>query len=566
MKKAKATKRALLASVVSMLLCVAMLIGATFAWFSDSVTSGKNVIVTGTLDIELSAKRLVPEGTATSITGGDDEGYRYVSENTNLFEDGCLWEPGHVEVIFLKARNVGTLALKYALGINVAGENVGDDGEEYDVWSVPLPNAAPEGDEFKNVDGSYPVTHRKKIHLGDFIKYAVIGGKLNLKGTEEERQKLIAALEAPEGSGSKLIKDGLGNDVPIRLKYDPAKEEFDVPADQYEPCDFILKAPRYAEGGMLAADDESEEYITLVVYMPWSVDNEANWDVTYDGNYKGEAGATERTPLPPTVNLGINLYATQTPYEQDSFGTDYDEGIVIVNNAATLQTALTQGGTVDVTGDITMPSKNEAASRTQVGVAENENSTLVLRDGAKLTFEHQVENKQYNNVAALYVTGNGGTFTVSADSNAGIHSDFYCFDVNVIGSSEDKPALVIKDGDYHGFSIVNVQRGTVIIEGGTFTSEMSGAADEYKNADHSKWLLNCIDASYKAETANIIVRGGTFIGFNPADNTAEGKGTNFVAKGYHAEKDEDAEIWRVVPDVPNDPDDSGDPGNPSEED
>ena len=53
MTKSKNTKRALLASVLSMMLCLAMLIGSTFAWFTDSVTSGKNTIVAGNLDVEL---------------------------------------------------------------------------------------------------------------------------------------------------------------------------------------------------------------------------------------------------------------------------------------------------------------------------------------------------------------------------------------------------------------------------------------------------------------------------------------------------------------------------------
>ena len=53
MTNSKNTKRALLASVLSVVLCCAMLVGSTFAWFTDSVTSGKNQIVAGNLDVEL---------------------------------------------------------------------------------------------------------------------------------------------------------------------------------------------------------------------------------------------------------------------------------------------------------------------------------------------------------------------------------------------------------------------------------------------------------------------------------------------------------------------------------
>ena len=111
MTKSKNTKRALLASVLSLMLCAAMLVGSTFAWFTDSVTSGKNKIVAGNLDVELYAK--------------DGSDYQPVTGDTNLFMKDALWEPGHVEVINLKVANLGTLALQYKLGINVASEKQG---------------------------------------------------------------------------------------------------------------------------------------------------------------------------------------------------------------------------------------------------------------------------------------------------------------------------------------------------------------------------------------------------------------------------------------------------------
>ena len=45
-------------------------------------------------------------------------------------------------------------------------------------------------------------------------------------------------------------------------------------------------------------------------------------------------------------------------------------------------------------------------------------------------------------------------------------------------------------------------------------------------------MINCIDSAYKAGTAKVIIKGGTFINFNPANCKAEGEGTNFVADGY----------------------------------
>ena len=53
MSQSKHIRKALLASVLSVLLCAAVLVGSTFAWFTDSATSGNNKIVAGNLDVEL---------------------------------------------------------------------------------------------------------------------------------------------------------------------------------------------------------------------------------------------------------------------------------------------------------------------------------------------------------------------------------------------------------------------------------------------------------------------------------------------------------------------------------
>ncbi len=62
----KSTKSALLSSVLATALCVAMLVGATFAWFTDGVTSGKNKIVAGNLDIDL------VDAEGNSLEGGNN--------------------------------------------------------------------------------------------------------------------------------------------------------------------------------------------------------------------------------------------------------------------------------------------------------------------------------------------------------------------------------------------------------------------------------------------------------------------------------------------------------------
>ncbi|MBQ8850745.1 MAG: hypothetical protein IJ011_10470, partial [Clostridia bacterium] len=83
MTNKKSTKRALIASVISLLLCFTMLMGTTYAWFTDSVTSANNIITTGNLDVEL----YHTDKAATK---------EKVTSTTELFDDVELWEPGAV--------------------------------------------------------------------------------------------------------------------------------------------------------------------------------------------------------------------------------------------------------------------------------------------------------------------------------------------------------------------------------------------------------------------------------------------------------------------------------------
>ena len=125
MRKGKSTKRALLLSVLSMLMCVSMLIGTTFAWFTDSVTSGVNKIIAGNLDVELyhSDKAVTDEK---------------VSDTTKLFDDVTLWEPGAMVWEKLTVKNLGSLALKYTLTVNVSDVSVVEGKSLADVLKVAV--------------------------------------------------------------------------------------------------------------------------------------------------------------------------------------------------------------------------------------------------------------------------------------------------------------------------------------------------------------------------------------------------------------------------------------------
>ena len=107
----KNTRRALLSSVVAMLVCFTMLLSTTFAWFTDTAVSGSNIIQSGKLDIEL------------EYYNGTE--WKDVNASSEILDKDALWEPGYTEVVYLRIKNAGSLALKYQLGINVVSETAG---------------------------------------------------------------------------------------------------------------------------------------------------------------------------------------------------------------------------------------------------------------------------------------------------------------------------------------------------------------------------------------------------------------------------------------------------------
>jgi predicted ribosomally synthesized peptide with SipW-like signal peptide len=221
------SKNALISSVISLILCLAMLIGATFAWFTDTAQTGVNTIVAGNLDVELYYRD----------AGGE---YQPVTETTKLFNEDALWEPGYAEVVYLKIENKGTLALKYRLAVTVLNET-----SAYNIA----------GEEFQ---------------LSDYLMFGQVVDEVNEGPTVfQARAEAIAAVEASAAHLDSYRLDG------------------NLPADEFR-------------------------YVALVVYMPETVGNEAN--------YRGSA---------PSIELGVSLVATQYTHENDSFGNTYDDGAML---------------------------------------------------------------------------------------------------------------------------------------------------------------------------------------------------------------------------------------------
>ena len=214
-------------------------------------------------------------------------------------------------------------------------------------------------------------------------------------------------------------------------------------------------------------------------------------------------------------SLSLTVVATQLNSENDSFGPDYDKNATYpVASASELGSALNEGKIVALSKDIT--------TNDTIVVNKNTDATLDANgktvDNAKDIWDETTGNWSLvsaRNKANLTITGNGNFKAKEND----------CFAVDV----QDGSTVTIKNGTFVGnVHAVYVLEGTAIIEGGTYSVQQ-----KYSDASKAdEFVLNCYDANRANGTAKIIVKGGTFINFNPADCWAEGEHTNFVANGY----------------------------------
>ena len=209
--------------------------------------------------------------------------------------------------------------------------------------------------------------------------------------------------------------------------------------------------------------------------------------------------------------ISITVYATQDTVENDSFDNQYDADAAL---ASELKNALATGGNITVSKDTIVSDNDTVAARNII----KRPTTLTLNK--KIISPDNMGNNNTNFVA-LIVDANT---TINAGANGGIDTGRNGgYAINVRNGAN----LIINGGTYYGGgTAVQVQEGTLTITGGRFEVEPFGDPYGYN------FLLNCIDSAYKNGNAKIIVKGGTFVNFDPSNNAAEGAGTNFVADGY----------------------------------
>ena len=196
---------------------------------------------------------------------------------------------------------------------------------------------------------------------------------------------------------------------------------------------------------------------------------------------------------------------------------------------ATLSEAIAaakDGDTVKLLRDINTPEISYMISKS---LTIDLNGMTVTGSGYDAVF--QIDNAdakvviKNGKVVAVEQSGSADKYTMAIwASKAGCEVTLEGLDVSQKITHTDDPQM----------DMIYASGGTITINSGNFVSGTPA------------WTLNCNDTSYKNGTAKITVTGGTFVGFDPANNKAEGEGTSFVAAGYVSRMDEDGS-YTVVP-------------------
>ena len=576
------TKKALIASVLSLVLCVSMLVGSTFAWFTDTATTSVNKIVAGRLQVDVvNEAGLSLKGSSMSFVNSDGSA-------------DILWEPGATfRTIGFKVKNIGNLAFKYKMVLNgVDGDNellnvitfkvVKADGTAVDLSMF-------EGHLTKDAESEslYIEGHMAEDAGNDYQGKELIGLGITVYATQDTVEKdsngdqydkdATYSVANVADLAAALGKDGIVNVVedlnPAEAVVSTANTTLNMGGktvantnDVWEvtPNSWSLVSARAGEltiegdGTFKAKENDcyavdvqdgakvviKDGTFTGNIHAVYVLEGElvveggffsvqqkypdaAKADEfvlnCYDASYK--AGTAKITVKGGTyVNFNpadCMAEGANTNFVADGYmvvakkQANGDVWYTVVEASAVKET-LTAGGEVTVDSDTYT---NNSADTVEARLTITVPTTLNLN--AKIVTPDDMGNNN-KNFCALIVDADT---TINATENGGIDTGTNGgYGINVRNGA----TLTINGGNYYGGgTAVQVQKGTLIINGGTF------ACEPYSNPVYgSKYLINCIDAAYKDGSAKIIIKGGTFINFDPSDSASENPHGNFVADGY----------------------------------
>ena len=392
MTNTKSTKRALLASVMAMLLCFTMLLGTTFAWFTDSVTSGNNIIKSGTLDVEM----YWADGTEAPDSA------TWTDASTGAIFNYDKWEPGYVEVRHIKIANVGTLALKYQIKIVANGE-VSDLADVIDVYYV---------DPAVQVSDRAQLTDANK--LGTLTEVlANLANTANGELPAGENDTITLALKMQEDAGNEYQNLAIGSDFSVVLMATQDNVEEDAFDENYDNIEIPDKDVQVIEGNIYHYTIDGNVVLASVPYGNVGASFTVPDDVTILGQgdvYDGAVPVFSKSSPIQSITLPEGLV------EIKARAITGVTTLTSINFPSTLKAIRAQALRLTGMDELTVPANVEVIG--EGAFRDMANLTTVTVEG-NVAFDNNAF-RSCPNLTSIYLLGDDVTFT---SSQFATHSD-----------------------------------------------------------------------------------------------------------------------------------------------
>ena len=417
MTKSKNTKRALLASVLSMILCLAMLVGSTFAWFTDSVTSVKNRIVAGNLDVELVMDK---QDGAGYVSIADGEGDIFTEAGIAQNSNATLWEPGKTQIVYLGVQNKGSLALKYNIILNVVdGGLIGS--LEYAILD------GKKAEDLINVTNWTDLKAMAGEQTGDMVAGKVTAapnGRLDeiVNGEENETDYFALAVHMKEEADNRYMGKDVTIDVTVvATQADAESDSFD---DQYDKD---------------AASAQNMNAIKLVAQGYKPIKSLDDFEYESDGN-AALISTDGKLFLNNDISKGlIWVFTSEDSITLDLNGYSYERGGYVTSDGADLTITDSVG-----TGKLqTVAADQGTVTLENCSITDRSNTMMVIYPGAKM-----IINGGHYNPMMITTQGEGAILII----NDGVFE--------------------LKDSRY----IQTQTGGSIIVNGGTFKLNIANIA------------------------------------------------------------------------------------------
>ena len=313
-----------------------------------------------------------------------------------------------------------------------------------------------------------------------------------------------------------------------------AASSFDVFAGVgTDPVDVSFTEATLPAEQLTLKDGTSYTYLAMNYFIPagkLSETHVSNLSATFKGASDDVVISVPSAKVQANYRTNIvgNLLTDQVVFNVEIVPAFEDETTIDIENittAADLRTALANGHSAKLAADITIDET--------ISVPAGKDVILDLNG-------HEINNTEdlWNETTGDWslVSVRGGSLTIKGDGILKAKEND-CFAVDV----QDGGHVIIEDGEYiSNVHAVYVWVGTAEIRGGKYSVQQ-----KYQDpAKADEFVLNCYDAHHRDGTAKIIVTGGEFVSFNPADCWAEGAHTNFLAPGYKSVKN--GNVYSVI--------------------